>query len=54
MEFLTPYATRDTIKASISNKIHTLDYFMELYKLPSEIIDLYLSDSYMLHLGKCI
>jgi hypothetical protein len=52
MEFLMPYSRRAGMIEAIAKGVNTLAVFSDLYKLPEEIIDLYLSPSYMLHLGK--
>jgi hypothetical protein len=47
MEFLMPYNRRSTMKENIANGSTTLETYAGLYKIPEDMIDLYLSPSYM-------
>lgn len=53
MEFLMPYATRSQINENIQSGVITLEKYTEMYKLPAEIIDLYLSNPYIKNLADC-
>jgi Zn-dependent peptidase ImmA (M78 family) len=51
MEFLMPYSRRGAMSKCLVDGTATLSQYENLYKLPSEIIDLYLSPSYIENLG---
>lgn len=54
MEFLVPYSRRSQINTSIKDGTMTLEQVSNMYKLPEEVIDLYLSESYMENILPCL
>jgi len=54
MEFLMPYSRRKELVDKISSGELDLYKIANMYQLPTEIIDLYLSEPYIERIGECI